>query len=122
MEKLCFQVQGIVQDRKGKTAATLFGKWDESMHYVSGDCSKGKGQASFSDARVLWKSSRPSMFATRYNFTRFAITLNELTHGLKVSKTLLMLKFWNGLKKQLFANQEKTGYLLHGLCKLSLRF
>ncbi|KAH7545129.1 hypothetical protein FEM48_Zijuj01G0060400 [Ziziphus jujuba var. spinosa] len=38
------QVHGLVQDRNGKTIAILFGKWDESMHYVDGNCSgKGKG-------------------------------------------------------------------------------
>ncbi|XP_030443777.1 oxysterol-binding protein-related protein 1C isoform X2 [Syzygium oleosum] len=78
------QVHGIVQDRNGKTVATLFGKWDESMHYVHGDCSeKGKGFESLSEAQLLWKRSRPPQFPTRYNFTRFAMTLNELTPGLK---------------------------------------
>ncbi|XP_030520704.1 oxysterol-binding protein-related protein 1C isoform X2 [Rhodamnia argentea] len=78
------QVHGIVQDRNGKTVATLFGKWDESMHYVHGDCSaKGKGIESLSEARLLWKRSRPPQFPTRYNFTRFAMTLNELAPGLK---------------------------------------
>ncbi|KAF8411816.1 hypothetical protein HHK36_004375 [Tetracentron sinense] len=78
------QVQGIVQDRNGKTVATLFGKWDESMHYVNGDCSgKGKGLESLSEACLLWKRSKPSKFPTRYNLTRFAITLNELTPGLE---------------------------------------
>ena len=79
------QVQGIVQDMNGKTVATLFGKWDESMHYVIGDCSsKGNGFESLSEARLLWKRSEPPKFPTRYNLTRFAITLNELTPGLKV--------------------------------------
>ncbi|XP_031273625.1 oxysterol-binding protein-related protein 1C-like isoform X1 [Pistacia vera] len=78
------QVQGIVQDRNGKTLATLFGKWDESMHFVIGDFSgKGKGFESLSEARLLWKRSAPPTFPTRYNFTRFAITLNELTTDLK---------------------------------------
>ncbi|XP_062020324.1 oxysterol-binding protein-related protein 1C-like [Rosa rugosa] len=77
------QVQGIVQDKHGKTVATLFGKWDESMHYVNGDCS-GKGKfESLSDARLLWKRSKPPKFPTRYNLTRFAITMNELLPGLK---------------------------------------
>ncbi|XP_058089686.1 oxysterol-binding protein-related protein 1C-like isoform X2 [Magnolia sinica] len=81
------QVQGIVQDRSGKTVATLFGKWDESMHYVLGDCSaKGKGSEPLSEACMLWKRSKPSLFPTRYNLTRFAITLNELTLGLKSRK------------------------------------
>ncbi|KAH7567849.1 hypothetical protein JRO89_XS07G0166400 [Xanthoceras sorbifolium] len=78
------QVHGIVQDRNGKTMATLFGKWDESMHYVNGECSgKGKGFESLSEAHLLWKRSRPPQFSTRYNFTRFAITLNELIPELK---------------------------------------
>ncbi|KAK6132380.1 hypothetical protein DH2020_033871 [Rehmannia glutinosa] len=78
------QVQGIVQDKSGKTVATLFGKWDESMHYVNGDCSsKGKGHESTSEAHSLWKRSKPSEFPTRYNLSRFAITLNEFMPGLK---------------------------------------
>ncbi|KAI3460605.1 hypothetical protein Pfo_017268 [Paulownia fortunei] len=78
------QVQGIVQDKSGKTLATLFGKWDESMHYVNGDCSsKGKAHESPSESHLLWKRSKPPKFPTRYNFTRFAITLNELIPGLK---------------------------------------
>ncbi|KAI3464462.1 hypothetical protein Pfo_021125 [Paulownia fortunei] len=78
------QVQGIVQDKSGKTIATLFGKWDESMHYVNGDySSKGKGHESPSEAHLLWKRSKPSEFPTRYNLTRFAISLNELIPGLK---------------------------------------
>ncbi|KAF6139496.1 hypothetical protein GIB67_005133 [Kingdonia uniflora] len=78
------QVQGIVQDKSGKTMATLFGKWDESMHYVSGDWSgKGKGLDSLSDARLLWKTSKPSTYPTRYNLSPFAITLNELIPGLE---------------------------------------
>ncbi|CAL9100603.1 unnamed protein product [Musa textilis] len=78
------QVQGIVQDRNGKTVATLVGKWDESMHYVNGDCSgKGKGSDPFSEAHILWKRSKPPKYPTRYNLTRFAMTMNELTPGLK---------------------------------------
>lgn len=65
--------------------ATLYGKWDESMYFVNGDSSgKGKGYESLSDAHMLWKRSKPPQFMTRYNLTRFAITLNELTPGLKV--------------------------------------
>ncbi|XP_047340957.1 oxysterol-binding protein-related protein 1C-like isoform X2 [Impatiens glandulifera] len=78
------QVHGVVQDKNGKTVANLFGKWDESMYYIIGDCSvKGKGLESLSEARLLWKRSQPPKFPTRYNFTRFAMTLNELTPGLK---------------------------------------
>ncbi|KAL3839974.1 hypothetical protein ACJIZ3_024565 [Penstemon smallii] len=84
MDRNPHQVQGVVQDKSGKTVATLFGKWDESMHYVNGDySSKGKGHEPLSEAHLLWKRSKPPKFATRYNLTRFAITLNELIPGLK---------------------------------------
>ncbi|KAH9713093.1 PH domain-containing protein [Citrus sinensis] len=75
------QVQGVVQDKNGKTVATLFGKWDESMHFMNGDGSgKGKG----SELQLLWKRSKPPKYQTRYNFSRFAITLNELSPELKL--------------------------------------
>ncbi|KAK8971363.1 Oxysterol-binding protein-related protein 1C [Platanthera guangdongensis] len=78
------QVHGVVQNRSGKTMATLFGKWDDSMHYVNGDPSaKGKGAETLSQAQLLWNRSKPPKNPTRYNLTRFAITLNELTPGLK---------------------------------------
>jgi hypothetical protein len=85
IERNPHQVQGIVLDKNGKTAATLFGKWDESMRYVMGDLS-GKGnnlESLSSESRLLWKRSKPPRFPTRYNLSRFAITLNELTPGLK---------------------------------------
>lgn len=75
-------MQGVVQDKSGKTVATLIGKWDESIHYVNGEF-KGKGHDS-SEAHLLWRRSKPPKFPTRYNLTRFAITLNELIPGLKV--------------------------------------
>ncbi|KAF8404160.1 hypothetical protein HHK36_009040 [Tetracentron sinense] len=78
------QVRGTVLDRNGKTVATIFGKWDESVHYVNGDYSgKGKGLESLSEACMLWKRSKTSKFPTRYNLTRFAMTLNEISSGLK---------------------------------------
>ncbi|XP_021846218.1 oxysterol-binding protein-related protein 1C isoform X2 [Spinacia oleracea] len=84
MDRTPRQVQGMVQDINGKTVATLFGKWDESMHYVNGDClGKGKGSNAVSEAQLLWRRSKPPRYQTRYNLTRFAITLNELTPGLK---------------------------------------
>lgn len=54
------------------------------MHYVNGDCSIGKGFDSVSEAHLLWKRSKPPKNPTRYNLTRFAITMNELIPGLKV--------------------------------------
>ncbi|KAK8580276.1 hypothetical protein V6N12_070557 [Hibiscus sabdariffa] len=83
VDKKPHQVHGTVQDRNGKKVATIFGKWNESMHYVNEDCSKGKEQESLTEANLLWKRSKPPKNPTRYNLTRFGITLNELTPGLK---------------------------------------
>ncbi|KAH9296031.1 hypothetical protein KI387_039619, partial [Taxus chinensis] len=84
MDRNPHQVQGVVLDRSGETVSTLFGKWDENMYYVTGDiASKPKGYDPLSEAILLWECSEPSKFPTRYNFTSFAITLNELTPGLK---------------------------------------
>ncbi|XP_048606943.1 oxysterol-binding protein-related protein 2B isoform X1 [Brassica napus] len=71
------QVNGFVEDVTGKKAATVFGKWNDSLHYVSGDAFN-KASAS-----LLWKSTKPPPNVTRYNLTSFAITLNELTPGLE---------------------------------------
>lgn len=78
-------MHGVVQDKKGKTVATLFGKWDESVYYLIGDSSgKSKGVESLAKPRLLWKQSKPPRFPMRYNLTRsVAITLTELTPGLK---------------------------------------
>lgn len=76
------QVHGFVEDVTGKKFATLFGKWDESMYFVNGD---GSGKVKDkSDASLLWKKNELPLNLTRYNLTSFAITLNELTPGLKV--------------------------------------
>eukprot|EP00250_Pteridium_aquilinum_P015978 c22870_g1_i1 orf=540-3050(+) len=78
------QVQGFVHDKSGQKLASLLGKWDESMHYVLGDlAAKPKGYDPMTDAALLWERNKPSKFSTRYNLTSFAITLNELTPGLK---------------------------------------
>lgn len=83
---ISLQVQGTVQDKNGKTVATMIGKWDEGMRYVTGDASrKEKGSNSLLEPHLLWKRTKPSKYPTRYNLTRFAITLNELTSGLKVT-------------------------------------
>ncbi|CAM6097742.1 unnamed protein product [Calypogeia fissa] len=78
------QVQGYVHNKSGEKLATLFGKWDESMYYILGDLSsKPKHYDPMSEAVLLWRRSPPAEFPTRYGFTSFAITLNELTPGLK---------------------------------------
>lgn len=78
------QVQGYVQDKSGHKLATLFGKWDEALYYVLGDLAvKSKNFDAMSEAVLLWKCNDPSEFPTRYDLTAFAITLNEITPGLK---------------------------------------
>ncbi|KAK6774625.1 hypothetical protein RDI58_029864 [Solanum bulbocastanum] len=72
------QVQGVVQDKSGKTAATVFGKWDESLSYSNLSMDLGQEMA-----YLLWKQSKPSNFQTKYSFTRFAVTLNELSPDLE---------------------------------------
>lgn len=82
-----------MQVQAGNIVATLFGKWDESMHYVNGDCSSRKSQEALSEAQLLWRRSKPPKYPTRYNLTRFAMTLNELIPGLKVILDLYVLWF-----------------------------
>ncbi|XP_054809134.1 oxysterol-binding protein-related protein 2A-like isoform X2 [Prosopis cineraria] len=77
------QVHGFVEDVTGKKAATLFGKWDDSMFYAIGDGNVKSKHVTSSDAPLLWKRSKPPTNLTRYNMTSFAITLNELLPGLK---------------------------------------
>ncbi|KAH9777319.1 Oxysterol-binding protein-related protein 2A [Citrus sinensis] len=78
------QVNGFVEDVLGKKVATLFGKWDDSMYYISGDGSGKLKDGNVSpDASLLWKRNKAPLNLTRYNLTSFAITLNELTPGLQ---------------------------------------
>ncbi|XP_071697341.1 oxysterol-binding protein-related protein 2A-like isoform X2 [Rutidosis leptorrhynchoides] len=75
------QVHGFVEDASGKKQATVFGKWDESMYYTIGEgTSKTKDVG---EENLLWKRTMPPINLTRYNLTSFAITLNELTLGIK---------------------------------------
>ncbi|XAR54970.1 hypothetical protein NMG60_11030324 [Bertholletia excelsa] len=80
LERNPHQVHGFVEDVTGKKVATLFGKWDEELHYVNGDWTNKLKD--ISDSSLLWKRNKPPSF-TRYNMTSFAITLNELTPGLQ---------------------------------------
>lgn len=52
------------------------------MYYMKGEVNSRTKE--LSDATLLWKRDLPFPNLTRYNFTSFAITLNELTPGLKV--------------------------------------
>ncbi|KAJ8548334.1 hypothetical protein K7X08_030803 [Anisodus acutangulus] len=78
------QVHGFVQDnRTGEKVAMLLGKWDEAMYYVLGDpTTKPKGYDPMTEAILLWERDK-STPKTRYNLTPFAISLNELTPGLR---------------------------------------
>ncbi|XP_034888126.1 oxysterol-binding protein-related protein 2A isoform X5 [Populus alba] len=83
------QVQGFVEDASGNKVASLFGKWDDSMYYTTGDeTGKPKDRIPSSNATLLWKRNKPPLNLTRYNLTTFAITLNELTPGLQIKERL----------------------------------
>lgn len=70
-------------NRTGEKVAVLIGKWDEAMYYVMGDPStKPKGYDPMTEAVLLWERDK-SVTKTRYNLTPFAISLNELTPGLR---------------------------------------
>ncbi|KAG6405338.1 hypothetical protein SASPL_132927 [Salvia splendens] len=75
------QVNGFVENTAGKKVAQLFGKWDDSMYFVNGEGTDNAKDRS--EASLLWKRNKPPPNLTRYNLTSFAITLNELTPGLK---------------------------------------
>lgn len=69
----------------------MFGRWDDSIYYMEGDAkNKWKDLSSSNDASLIWRRNKPTPNLTRYNLTQFAITLNELTPGLKVD---MMYKF-----------------------------
>ncbi|KAM2334082.1 hypothetical protein ACFXTH_011677 [Malus domestica] len=77
------QVHGFVQDnRTGENVAMLVGKWDVAMYYVLGDpTTKPNGYDPMTEAVLLWERD-DYVTKTRYNFSPFAISLNELTPGL----------------------------------------
>jgi hypothetical protein len=73
-----------VHNKSGEKLATLFGKWDEAMYYVMGDVgARHKSYDPMSEAVQLWRRADPPDNITRYNLAAFAISLNELTPGLK---------------------------------------
>ncbi|XP_073303164.1 oxysterol-binding protein-related protein 2A-like isoform X1 [Primulina huaijiensis] len=81
LERNPHQVHGFVEDAMGRKVARLFGKWDESLYFNNGD---GTGNSKdWSESSLLWKKNDRPLNTTRYNLTSFAITLNELTAGLK---------------------------------------
>ncbi|KAJ6826379.1 oxysterol-binding protein-related protein 2A-like isoform X1 [Iris pallida] len=78
------QVQGFVEDVTRNKVALLMGKWDDSVYYIVGDdVPKTRGFSITENASLLWRRSKLPANPTRYNLSSFAITLNELTPGLK---------------------------------------
>uniref|UniRef100_A0A0D9XM96 PH domain-containing protein n=1 Tax=Leersia perrieri TaxID=77586 RepID=A0A0D9XM96_9ORYZ len=80
------QVHGIVTDTNGTKVASLMGKWDESIScIINDDASKVNSHIAnqSAGATLLWEKNEPPTNPTRYNLSSFAITLNELTPGLK---------------------------------------
>ncbi|KAI3697520.1 hypothetical protein L6452_30613 [Arctium lappa] len=78
------QVHGFVHDnRTGEKVAMLMGKWDEAMYYVLGDpTTNPKGYDPMTEVVLLWERDK-SATKTRYNFTPFAISSNEITPSLR---------------------------------------
>ncbi|XP_071723577.1 oxysterol-binding protein-related protein 2A-like [Rutidosis leptorrhynchoides] len=82
------KVTGFVEDDSGKKVATLFGKWNDSMYYTYGDDDIKRHKdwnpsSSSSNSSLLWTRNKAPPNICRYNLSAFAITLNELTPGLK---------------------------------------
>ncbi|KAM0942454.1 putative oxysterol-binding protein [Dioscorea sansibarensis] len=78
------QVQGIVLDKAQNKAASLVGKWDDSMYCtLDENLPKVSGSPPVNDPFLLWKRNDPPANPTRYNLSSFAITLNELTSDLQ---------------------------------------
>lgn len=81
-------MQGIVLDKAQNKAATLVGKWDDSMYYtLDENLPKITGSHPVNDPFLLWKRNDPPANPTRYKLSSFAITLNELTSDLQVQIT-----------------------------------
>jgi oxysterol-binding protein 1 len=72
--------------RSGLKAATLTGRWDDSLcSRINDDVSISNSCASAQQSTtLLWKKNKPPENPTRYNLTSFAIALNEITPDLKV--------------------------------------
>ncbi|XP_061628597.1 oxysterol-binding protein-related protein 2-like isoform X3 [Phyllopteryx taeniolatus] len=100
------KVEGYIQDSSKKKRRVIYGKWTECMYSVEpkvyeahkkagADAKKLKQEHSCEDenavqetvtvipgSALLWRiSPRPAHSAQMYNFTNFAVTLNELEPG-----------------------------------------
>lgn len=70
------EVTGHILDRNGDQVAELEGKWNDSLRVR---------EASSNEWKTLWKMNPPIPLNQQryYNFTQFAMELNELTPGLE---------------------------------------
>ncbi|KAJ7010905.1 hypothetical protein NC653_001374 [Populus alba x Populus x berolinensis] len=79
-----YRSKGSLKMFSGNKVASLIGKWDDSMHYTTGDgTGKSKDRITSSNANLALEKYKPPANLTRYNLSSFAITLNELTPGLQ---------------------------------------
>ncbi|XP_077583515.1 oxysterol-binding protein-related protein 2-like [Stigmatopora nigra] len=106
------KVEGYIQDRSKKKRCIIYGKWTECMYSVEpkvyeaykkadkkagADSKKQKQESNCEDEKalqetvtvipgsaLLWRiSPRPAHSAKMYNFSSFAVTLNELEPGME---------------------------------------
>ncbi|KAK9045954.1 hypothetical protein V6N11_051857 [Hibiscus sabdariffa] len=99
-EKKSMKVHGFVEDLLGKKVATLIGKWDDNMHYISGDGSGKSKDYNRSNASLLRKRNKPPPNLTHYNLTSFEI--NEVKKTKK-----------NGCKPRRFHRDGESGSFRH---------
>lgn len=66
-------MKGALEDANGVKRRNMWGKWDDSTF-----CEGPGGEHC-----QLWEKNPPAADPTRYNLTKFAIQLNELTEGME---------------------------------------
>lgn len=105
---LCLQVRGFIlrhspnsSSDSGQRVATLAGKWDSHLHFIIGDLSavppKDEGKL-LADAQLLWRKAPDSPYPSKYTFSPFCITLNEITPGLEVRAARCPQHFFKHIK------------------------
>lgn len=71
------------------------------MYYINGEwTSKPKDSSILS---LLWTRNNPPPNLTRYNLSSFAITLNELTPGLKVQQRVNETSYERSISSFMFS-------------------
>uniref|UniRef100_A0A665T2K1 Oxysterol-binding protein n=1 Tax=Echeneis naucrates TaxID=173247 RepID=A0A665T2K1_ECHNA len=81
------KVEGHIQDKNKKKRRVIYGKWTECMYKTDKRTDMSEGQETVTvipGSALLWKiTPRPAHSAQMYNFTSFAMTLNELEPGME---------------------------------------